>query len=96
MSTIALAAAISDSQRSITQVNGCSSVWPTAPAGLDLLGSKRWGRGLMVALKSERRIFLWRVSPHASPTEAPVDVKFEQIFDIPQSRVRQEGGFRSR
>jgi hypothetical protein len=36
----------------------------------------------MVALKNERRIFLWRMTPHASPKEAPVDVKFEQIFGI--------------
>ncbi len=36
----------------------------------------------MVALKSERRVYLWRMSPHASPKEAPVDVKFEQILQI--------------
>ncbi|HEX8301445.1 hypothetical protein [Sphingomonas sp.] len=36
----------------------------------------------MVALKTERRVFLWRVSPHAAPKDAGITVTFDQIFQI--------------
>jgi hypothetical protein len=47
----------------------------------------------MVALKSERMIYLWRMSPHASPKEAPVDVKFEQIFEILKATYENKEAF---
>src|SRR5688572_2542251 len=56
-------------------------VTPWQHVAAELSCQSLW-RGLMVALKSERRVYLWRMSPHASPKEAPVDVKFEQILQI--------------
>lgn len=47
----------------------------------------------MVALKSERRLYLWRVSPHASPKEAPANVKLEQIFDILKTAFDNKSAF---
>lgn len=36
----------------------------------------------MVALKNERHVFLWRLSPHPVPKEAPVDVSLDEIIAI--------------
>lgn len=36
----------------------------------------------MVALKSERRVYLWRMSPHATPKDASVDVKLIDILGL--------------
>lgn len=36
----------------------------------------------MVALKSERHVFMWHISPHPVPQDAPVDVTLAQILAI--------------
>lgn len=35
----------------------------------------------MVALKTERNVFLWHLAPHALPKEAPVDVTLQDIIE---------------
>lgn len=35
----------------------------------------------MVALKTERSVFLWHLAPHPMPREAPVDVTLNEILD---------------
>jgi len=47
----------------------------------------------MVALKTERQVFLWHVAPHAIPSETPVSVKLTSIFAILQSAYDEKRAF---
>lgn len=46
----------------------------------------------MVALKSERRVYLWRIHPHATPKDAPV-VKLDDILDLLEDAFAKKRAF---
>lgn len=46
----------------------------------------------MVALKSERHVYLWRVNPHATPKDAPA-VTLEKILDLLQEAFDNKRAF---
>lgn len=47
----------------------------------------------MVALKTERSVFLWHLAPHPTPNEAPVDVTFAEVLEHLQNAFDDKKAF---
>jgi len=47
----------------------------------------------MVALKSERSVFMWRLAPHPLPKEASADVKLDEILNHLKSAFKDKKAF---
>jgi len=47
----------------------------------------------MVALKTERQVFLWHIAPRPIPADAPVDIKLADIFAILDEAVANKAAF---
>ena len=47
----------------------------------------------MVALKTERQVFLWHIAPRAIPSDAPVDVKLSDILNILDDAIASKKAF---
>jgi len=47
----------------------------------------------MVALKTERQVFLWHIAPRAIPADAPVTVKLSEIFAILDKAMEEKTAF---
>jgi hypothetical protein len=47
----------------------------------------------MVALKTERQVFLWHIAPRAIPSDGPPDVKLSDIFTILDAAIANNTAF---